>query len=156
MVIVVVLVEKSILLLSNTKLHSVAISFHMREGTKKFRILPIDRKDCFTFKLLAKDGTVTWCISMADTTMILRAVLVTMPGSMTVVTDEVVVGVGGYDGDTGRCGGRQGCRMFAITCGKVGRGRSGCMCNTCSTGGSRGTSMLQSVECMGRFIEWWG
>jgi hypothetical protein len=141
-VIVIVTVEKSLLFLSNTKLCSVAISFPMREGAIKFRILPIDRKDCFTFKLLAKDGKVTWCVNTADTTMILRAMLVTMPGSTTVMTDEIVVGVGSYDGDAGCCGGHWGCRPFMITCGNVGRGRSGCTCNTCSAGRSRGTSTL--------------
>jgi hypothetical protein len=142
MVIVIVMVKKSILLLSNTKLCSVTISFPMREGAIKFRIFPVDRKDCFAFKLLAEDGKVTWCINMADMTMILRPVLVMMPRSMAVMTDEVIVRVGGYDGDAGHCGGHQGCRMFAIMCSKVRRGRGRCTCNTCSAGGSGGTSMV--------------
>jgi hypothetical protein len=141
-VVVTVMVKKSILLLSNTKLRSIAIGFPTRESTIKFRIFPIDRKDCFTFKLLAKDGKVTWCVNMADMTVILRAILVTMPGVATVVTDKVVVRVGGYDGDAGRCGGCWGHRMLVIMCGKVRRGRSRCMCNACSTGGSGGTSAL--------------
>jgi hypothetical protein len=135
-IIVIVMVKEGILLLSNTKLCSIAISFPAREGTIKFRILPIDRKDCFAFKLLAKDGKVTWCINMTDTAMIFRAVLVTMPGGTTIATDEVVVRVGGYNGDAGCYGGCRRCRAFAIACGSVGRGRSGYMCNTCSTGGS--------------------
>jgi hypothetical protein len=142
MVIVVVTVKKSILLLSNAKFCSITISFPTREGTIKFRILPIDRKDCFAFKLLAKDGKVTWCVNVADRTMILRAVLVTMPRSAAVTTNEVVVRVGGYNGDAGHCGGHWECRMFVIACGKVGRGRSGCTCNTCSAGVSGGTSIV--------------
>jgi hypothetical protein len=141
-IIVVVTVKESILLLGNAKLRSITISFPMREGAIKFRILPIDRKDCFAFKLLAKDGKVTWCINTTDMAMILRAVLVMMPGGMTIATDEVVVRVSGYDGDVGCCGGRRGCRVFVIMHGNVGRGRSGCTCNTCSMGVSGGASAL--------------
>jgi hypothetical protein len=114
----------------------------MREGAIKLRILPVNRKDCFAFKLFAKDGKVAGCVNKADMTMVLRAVLVTMPRSSTVATDEVVVGVGGYDGDAGCYGGHRGCRTFTIMCSKVGRGRSGCMCNTCSAGDSRRMSTL--------------
>jgi hypothetical protein len=142
MVIVVVTVKEGILLLGNAKLRGIVISFPMGEGAIKFRILPVDRKDCFAFKLLAKDGKVTWCISTADTTMILRAILVMMPRVTTVTTNEVVVRVGGYDGDAGCCSGRRGCRTLAITGGTIGRGRSGCACNACPTGGSGGASPL--------------
>jgi hypothetical protein len=135
-IIVIVTVKEGILLLGNAKLRSIVISFPAREGAIKFRILPIDRKDCFAFKLFAKDGKVTWCINTTDTAMIFRAVLVMMPRNTTIATDEVIVRVGGYNGDSGCCGGRQGCRAFAITRGSVRRGRSGCACNTCSMGGS--------------------
>jgi hypothetical protein len=134
MVIVIVMVKKSFLLLSNAKLRSVTISFPMREGTVEFRILPVDMKDCFTFKLLAKDGEVTRCINTADTTVVLRAVLVTMPRITTVTTNEVVVRVGGYDGDVGCCSRCQGCRTLVIMGGMIGRGRSGCACNVCPMG----------------------
>jgi hypothetical protein len=105
MVIVVVTVKKSILLLSNAKLCSIVISFPMREGAIKFRILPVNRKDYFAFKLLAKDGKVARCISMADAAVVLGAVLMTMSGGMTVTTDKVVVRVSGYNGDMGHRGG---------------------------------------------------
>jgi hypothetical protein len=102
MVTVIVAVEKSILLLSDTEVRSILISFPTSKGTIKFRILPVDRKDIFAFKLFAEDGEMAWCIGTTDATVILWAVLVTVPGGTTVTTDEVVVGVGGYDGDMGR------------------------------------------------------
>jgi hypothetical protein len=102
MVIVVVAMKKSVLLLSDTKLSGIMISFPMREGAIKFRILPVDRKNCFAFKLLAKDGKMAWCINMTDAAMILRAVLVTMPRSSAVMTNKVVVRISGYDSDA-RC-----------------------------------------------------
>jgi hypothetical protein len=99
MVIVVVTMKKSVLLLSNTKLSSIVVSFPMTEGIIKFGILPINRKNCFAFKLLAKDGEMTWCISTTDAAMIPRAVLLAMPRSTAVTTNEVVVGISGYNGD---------------------------------------------------------
>jgi hypothetical protein len=71
----------------------------MRKGAVKFRILPVNREDCFTIKLLAEDREVAWSINVTYAAMIFRAVFVTMPGGMTVATNEVV-GVSGYDGDT--------------------------------------------------------
>jgi hypothetical protein len=101
MVTVIVSVEKSVLLLSDTKVCGVSVSLPTSKGAVEFQILPVDRKNSFAFKLFTEDGEVAWCIGMTDTTVILWAVLVTMPGGMTVVTDKVVVGVGGYNGDAG-------------------------------------------------------
>jgi hypothetical protein len=95
-----------------------------------------------------------WCIGMTDVTVILWAVLVTVPRGMTVMTDEVVVRVSGYDGDAGCCRGRWGCRMFMIMVGKVGRGRSGGTCDSCSMGVSRRTSTMRSSEGVCWFIKW--
>jgi hypothetical protein len=75
-------------------------------------------------------------ISVTYAAMILGAVFVTMSGEVTVMTDKVVVGISGYDGDAGRCGGRWGCRTFAIMCGMVRRERSRCACNMCLVGRS--------------------
>jgi len=148
MVIIVVMMKKSVLLLSNAKLSSISISFPMREGAVKFRILPIDRKNCFAFKLLAKDGKMAWCINTTDVAMVLRAVFVAMPGSLAVMTNKVVVRIGGYDGDVRCCGGHCGCRIFAITRGKVRRGRSRGMCDSCSMSSSGRASTMHSSEWM--------
>jgi hypothetical protein len=55
MVIVVISVKKSILLLSNAKVRGILVSFPMSEGAVKFGILPVNRKDSFTFKLFTED-----------------------------------------------------------------------------------------------------
>jgi hypothetical protein len=125
MVTVIVTMKKSVLLFGNTKLRSISVSLPTSEGAIKFWILPIDRKDSFTFKLFAEDGEVAWCVNAADAAMVLRAVLVTMSRGAAITTNKIVVGVGGYDGDTGCGGGRRRRRTVAITVGKVGRGRSG-------------------------------
>jgi hypothetical protein len=134
-IIVIVTVKEGILLLGNAKLRSIAISFPAREGTIKFRILPIDRKDCFAFKLLVKDREVTRCINTTDTAMIFRAVLVTMPGSMTVATDEVlsgsVVTMVMQDAVEG-VGDAEHSRLCVVVSG----GEGADVCNTCSMGGS--------------------
>jgi hypothetical protein len=95
-----------------------------------------------------------WCIDTTDTTVILWAMLVTVPRSTTVMTDEVVVRVGGYDGDVGHCRGRWGHRTFVITVGKVGRGRSGGTCNLHSACVSRRASTMHSSEGMCWFVKW--
>jgi len=152
MVIVKVPIKKSILLLQDTEVGSIMISLPMREGTIELGIFPINGKNRFTFKLLAKDREVAWCINTADATVVARAVLMTMTRVPTIMTDKIIVRVGSYDGDAGCGGGRWGCRMFAITHGMVGRGRSGCACNTCLMCGSRGTSSLRSPKLVHRFI----
>jgi hypothetical protein len=154
MVTVIVAVEKSILLLSDTEVRSISVGFPTSKGAIEFRVFPIDRKDSFTLKLFTEDGEVAWCIGTTDTTVILWAVLVTVPRGTTVVTDEVVVGVSGYDGDVGCCGGGRGCRAFTITVSKVGRGRSGGTCNSCSMGVSRRASTMCSSEGVCWFVKW--
>jgi hypothetical protein len=154
MVTVIVMMEKSILLLSNAEVCSIFVGLPMSEGAIEFRVLPIDRKNSFAFKLLTEDREVAWCVNMTDTTMILWAVLVMVPKGTTVTTDKVVVGVGGYDGDTGCSGGRWGCRAFMIAVGKVGRGRSGGTCNSSSTGISRRASTMRSSEGVHWFVKW--
>jgi hypothetical protein len=128
MVTVIVTMKESVLLLSNTEVHCISVSLPTSEGTIEFWILPVDRKDSFAFKLFTEDGEMVWCVDATNMAVVLRAVLVTMPGSATVMTNKVIVGVGGYDGDAGHGGGRWGRRAFAITVGKVGRGRSGGTC----------------------------
>jgi hypothetical protein len=130
MVTVIVTMKESVLLLSNTEVRSISVSLPTSEGAIKFWILPIDRKDSFTFKLFTEDGEVAWCVNATDAAMVLRTMFVTMPGRATVTTNEVIVRVGGYDGDAGRGRGRWGRRAFTITVGKVGRGRSGGTCNS--------------------------
>jgi len=154
MVTVIVLVKKSILLLSDAEVRSIPVSFPTSKSDIEFRVLPVDRKNSFAFKLFTEDREVAWCIGTTDTTVILWAVLVTVPRGMTVATDEVVVGVSGYDGDVGCCGGRRGHRAFTIVVGKVRRGRSGGTCNSCSTGVSRRASMMCSSEGVCWFIKW--
>jgi hypothetical protein len=95
-----------------------------------------------------------WYIGMTDTTVILWAILVTVPRVMTVTTDEVVVRISGYDGDVGCRSRRRGCRTFTIAVGKVRRGRSGGMCDSCSTGVCGRTSMVCSSEGVCWFIKW--
>jgi hypothetical protein len=97
---------------------------------------------------------VAWCIGTTDMTMILWAVLVTVPRGTTVATDEVVIGVSGYDGDARCCGGHWGHRAFMIAVGKVGRGRSRGMCDSCSTGVSRRASTMHSSEEVCWFVKW--
>jgi hypothetical protein len=130
MVAVIVTMEESVLLLSNTKLRSISISFPTSKGAIEFWILPVDREDSFAFKLFAEYGEMAWCVNATDAAMVLRAVLVTMSRGATVATNKIVVGVGGYDGDAGCGGGCRRRRTFAITVGKVGRGRSGGTCNS--------------------------
>jgi hypothetical protein len=154
MVTVIVTVKKGILLFGNTEVRSISVSLPTSEGAIEFWILPIDRKDSFAFKLFTEDGEVAWCVNVTDTAVVLRAVLVTMPGGATVTTDKVIVGVGGYNGDAGRGGGRWGCRAFAITVGKVGRGRSGGTCDSCSMGGSGRASTMCSSKGVRWFIKW--
>jgi len=101
MVTVIVMMKKSILLLSDTEIRSISVSLPMSESSIEFWVLPVDRKNSFTLKLFTEDGEVAWCIGMTDATVILWAMFVTMPRSVTVMTDNVVVGVGGYDGDAG-------------------------------------------------------
>jgi hypothetical protein len=122
MVTVIVAVKEGILLLGNTEVRSILVSLPMSEGAIEFWILPIDRKDSFAFKLFTEDGEMAWCVNVTDAAVVLRAVLMTMPGGATVMTDKVIVGVGGYNGDAGCGGGCWGCRAFAITVGKVGVG----------------------------------
>jgi hypothetical protein len=55
MVVVIVIVQESVLLLCNTKVRSITISFPTRKGAVEFRILPVNRKDGFAVKLLAED-----------------------------------------------------------------------------------------------------
>jgi hypothetical protein len=98
---IIVTVKKSVLLLSNAEFRSISVVLPTSKGTIEFQVLPVDRKNSFTFKLFTEDREVAWCIGMTDMTVILWAVLVTMPSGMTVMTDEVIVRVGGYDGDVG-------------------------------------------------------
>jgi hypothetical protein len=154
MITVIVTVKEGVLLLSDAKIHSISVSLPMGEGAIKFWILPVDRKDSFAFKLFTEDGEMTWCIGATDVAVILRAVLVTMPGVATVTTNEVIVGVGGYDGDAGHGRGRWGCRAFMITVGKVRRGRSRGTCDSCSMGGSGRASTMRSLEGVRWFIKW--
>jgi hypothetical protein len=146
MVAVVIMVKKSVLLLSDAEIHHIFLSFPASEGAIKFGVLPVNRKNSFAFKLFTKDGEMAWCVDATDAAVILRAVFVTVPGSATVTTNKIVVGVGGYDGDAGRSGGRWGRRAFAIMVGKVGRGRSGGTCISSSTGGPGRASTMCSVE----------
>jgi len=143
MVTVVVTMKESVLLLSNTEVHSISVSLPTSEGAIEFWILPVDRKDSFAFKLFTEDGEMAWCVNATNAAVVLRAVLVTMPGSATVTTNKVIVRVSGYDGDTGCGGGHWGRRAFVITVGKVGRGRSRGTCDSCSMGVSRRTSMMR-------------
>jgi hypothetical protein len=124
MVIVIVTMKEGVLLLSNAKIRCISVGFPAGKGAIKFWILPVDRKDSFAFELFTEDGEVARCVDATDTAVIFGAVFVTVTRVMTVTTNEIVVGVGGYDGDAGRGGGRRGCRAFVITVGKVGRGRS--------------------------------
>jgi hypothetical protein len=130
MVTVIVTMKKSVLLLSDAEIRSILVSFPTSKGAIEFRIFPVDRKNGFTLELFTEDREMAWCVGTTDTAVILWAMLVTVPMGATVMTDEVVVRVGGYHSDVGRCGGHQGRRMFAITVGKVGRGRSGGMCDS--------------------------
>jgi hypothetical protein len=151
---VIVMMKKSILLLSDAEVCSILVSLPMSKGAIEFRVLPVDRKNSFAFKLSTEDREVTWCIDTTDAAVILWVVLVMVPGGTTVMTDKVVVGISGYDGDTG-CGGRHwGCRVFMIMVGKVGRGRSGGACNSCSMGVSGRTSVVRSSERVRWFVKW--
>jgi hypothetical protein len=154
MVTIIVTVKKSILLLSDAEVRGISVSFPVSKSNIEFRVLPVDRKNSFAFKLFTEDGEVAWCIGTTDTTVILRAVLVMVPGGTTVATDEVVIGVSGYDGDMGCCGGRRGRRAFTIAVGKVGGGRSGGMCDSCSTGVSRRAPTMRSSEGVCWFVKW--
>jgi hypothetical protein len=154
MVAVIVTVKKSVLLLSNAEVCRIFISFPASEGTIKFWVLPVDRKNSFAFKLLTQDGEMAWCVDTTDMTVILWAVLVTMPGGTTVTANEVVVGVSGYNGDAGCSGGRRGRGAFTIAVGKVRRGRSRGTCDSCSTGVSRRASMMRSSEGVRWFVKW--
>jgi len=129
MVTVIVTMKESVLLLSNAEVRSISVSLPTSGGAIEFWILPVDRKDSFTFKLFTEDGEMAWCVNATDAAVVLRAVLVTMSGGATVTANKVIVGVGGYDGDAGCGRGRWGRRVFAITVGKVGRGRSGGTCS---------------------------
>jgi len=130
MVTVIVTMKEGVLLLSDAKIRSISVSFPTGKGAIKFWVLPVDRKDSFTFKLFTEDGEMAWCVDATDAAVILGAVFVTVTRVVTVTTNEVVVRVSGYDGDAGCGGGCRGCRAFAITVGKVGRGRSGGTCNS--------------------------
>jgi hypothetical protein len=130
MVIVIVTMKEGILLLSDAKVRSISVSLPAGKGAIKFWVLPVDRKNSFTFKLLAEDGEMTRCIGVTDAAVIFGAVFVTVTRVVTVTTNEIVGGVSGYDGDTGRRRGCRGCRAFTITVGKVGRGRSRGTCNS--------------------------
>jgi hypothetical protein len=154
MVTIIVTVKKSVLLLGDAEFCGISVSLPTSKGAIEFRVLPVDRKNSFALKLFTEDKEMAWCIGMTDTAVILWAMLVTVPGGMTVVTNEVIVGVGGYNGDTGHCGGRWGCRAFTIAVGKVGRGRSGGMCNSCSIGVSRRVSTMCSLEGVCWFVKW--
>jgi hypothetical protein len=154
MVTVVVMMKDGVLLLSNAKVCSISVSLPTSEGAIEFWILPVNRKNSFAFKLFTEDGEMTWCINVANAAVILRAVLVMMPRGTTVMTNKVIVGVGGYNGDVGRSGGHRGRRVFVITVGKVGRGRSGGTCDSCSTGGPGRASMMCSSEGVRWFIKW--
>jgi hypothetical protein len=154
MVTVIVAVKKSVLLFSDAKVRGISVSFPTSKSAIELWVFPVDRKDSLTLKLFTEDREVAWCIGTTDTTVILWAILVTVPRVTTVTTDEVVVRISGYDGDAGRCSRRWGSRAFMITVGKVGRGRSGGTCDSCSTGVSRGTSTVRSSEGVCWFIEW--
>jgi hypothetical protein len=130
MVMVIVTMKEGVLLLSDAKIRSISVSFPTGEGAIKFWILPVDRKDSFTFKLFTENGEMARGVDTTDAAVIFGAVFVTVTRVVTVTTNKVVVGVGGYDGDAGRGGGCRGCRAFAIAVGKVGRGRSGGTCNS--------------------------
>jgi hypothetical protein len=154
MVVVIVTVKKSVLLLSNAEVCSIFVGLPTSEGAIEFQVLPIDRKNSFAFKLFTEDRKMAWCVNTTGTTMILWAVLVTMPRGTTVTTDKVVVGVGSYDGDTECSGGHWGCRTFTITVGKVGRGRSGGTCDSSSTGISGRASTMHSSKGVCWFVKW--
>jgi hypothetical protein len=154
MVTVIVTVKESVLLLSNTEVRGISVSLPMSKGAIEFWILPVDRKDSFALKLFTEDREMAWRINATNAAVVLRAVLVTMPGSATVTTNEVIVGVGGYDGDMGHGGGCWGRRAFTITVGKIGRGRSGGTCNSISTGISRRAFMMHSSEGVHWFVKW--
>jgi hypothetical protein len=154
MVTVIVTMKKSVLLFSDAKVCGISVSFPMSKGTIEFWVLPVDRKDGFTLKLFTENREVAWCIGTTDTTVILWAVLVTMPRVATMTADKVVIWVGGYDGDAGCCGECRGCRAFTIAVGKVGRGRSRGACDSCSTGSSRRASTMHSSEGVCWFIKW--
>jgi len=126
MVIFSVLVKEGILFLCNTEISSITICFPVRKGAVKLRIFPVDRKDCFTIKLLAEDQEVAWCVSMTDAAVILGAMLVMMTSSMANMANKIVVRISGDYNDMGCCGWHGGCRTFTIAGGMFGRGRSGC------------------------------
>jgi hypothetical protein len=153
MVTVVVAVEKSVLLLSDAEVRGILVSFPTSKGAIEFWVLPVDRNS-FALKLFTEDGEVVWCVGTTDTTVILWAMLVTVPRSSTVATDEVVVGVSGYDGDARRCGGCRGCRALPISVGKIGRGRSGGTCDSRPMGVSRRASTMRSLEGVCWFVKW--
>jgi hypothetical protein len=134
MVAVVITMKKSILLLSDAEICRIFISFPASESTIKLGVLPVDRKNSFAFKLFTKDGEMAQRVDATDTAVIFGAVFATVTRVATVTTNEIVVGVSGYDGDAGRGGGCRGCRAFTIAVGKVGRGRSRGTCNSCSSG----------------------
>jgi hypothetical protein len=154
MVTVVVTVKKSVLLFSDTEVRSILVGFPTSKGAIEFQVFPINRNDSFTLKLFTEDGEMAWCIGMTDTTVILRAILVTMPRVTTVMADEVVIGIGGYNGDAGCGSGHQGRRTFTIAVGKLGRGRSGGTCDSRSTGVPGRASTMRSSEGVGWFIKW--
>jgi hypothetical protein len=153
MVAVIITMKKSILLLSDAKVRSIPVSLPTGEGAIKFWILPVDRKNSFAFKLFTKDGEMARHIDATDAAVIFGAVFVMVTRVATVTTNEIVIGVGGYDGDAGRGGGCQGCRAFTIAVGKVGRGRSGGTCNSCSSGCPRRVSTVHSSEGVRWFIK---
>jgi hypothetical protein len=134
MIAVVITMKKGILLLSDAEICRIFISFPTSESAIKLGVLPVDRKNSFAFKLFTKDGEIARCIDTTDVAMIFGAVFVMVTRIATVMTNKIVVGVSNYDGDAGRGGGCRGCRAFAIAVGKVGRGRSGGTCNSCSSG----------------------
>jgi hypothetical protein len=154
MVTVIVAVKKSVLLFSDAEVHGISVSFPTIKGAIEFQVFPVDRKDSFALKLFTEDGEMAWCIGMTDTTVVLWVVLVAVPRVMTVTTDEVVVGISGYDGDAGRCSRHWGCRMFTIVVSKIRRGRSGGMSDSCSMGVSRRASTMRSSEGVCWFIKW--
>jgi hypothetical protein len=134
MIVVIITMKESILLLSDAEVCRIFISFPASESAVKLRVLPVDRKNSFAFKLFTKDGKMAWRVDTTDATMIFGAVFMTVTRIVTVTTNKIVVGVSGYDGDAGCGRGCRGCRAFAIAVGKVGRGRSGGTCNSCSSG----------------------
>jgi hypothetical protein len=154
MITLIVTVKKSVLLLGDAEFHSILVSLPTSKGAIEFRVLPVDRENGFALKLFTEDREMAWCIGTTDTAVILWAMLVMVPGGTTVVTDEVIVWVSSYDGDVGCCGGRRGCRAFTVAVGKVGRGRSGGTCNSCSMGVSRRVSTMRSSEGVCWFVKW--